>query len=193
MKISNSLTVKSLAVMWSSLKPILLIVLVSIILAASLAAYDQYQSYQERRFGAELIKNINVKSSCDEIASTGQQFNFEFSTSNKSNTEVTLQRIGIDVNIIGVKGKKFTKLIGTKPSSREDKEDLAQFKEYVFPVPVKIKPNDTKTISLVMKALGKKEARASSHTIVVYKGTVVFYFNYEMTIRSDCQIQVRYP
>src|SRR4030067_1227249 len=174
MKISNSLTVKSLAVMWSSLKPILLIVLVSIILAASLVAYDQYQSYQERRFGAELIKNINVKSSCDEIASTGQQFNFEFSTSNKSNTEVTLQRIGIDVNIIGVKGKKFTKLIGTKPSSREDKEDLPQFKEYVFPAPVKIKPNDTKTISLVMKALGKKEARASSHTIVVYKGTVVF-------------------
>ena len=193
METSNSLVIRLLSVIWSSLKPILFIILILIVITAALVAYDQYQSYRERKFGAELIKEINIKSSCDEIVSTGEQFNFECSTNNKSNTEVILQKIGIDVNIIGVEDKKFTALIGTKPFSRESKETIAQFKEYVFPVPVKIGPGDTKTISLVMKALGKKEARASSHTIVVYKGTVAFYFNYDMTIRSDCQIQVRYP
>ena len=193
MKISDSFISSPLSFLWSSLKPIFLVFIILVVIATSLVVYDQYRAYQERKMGAKLIKNVEVRSSCDEIVNAGEKFNFVFSTYNKTGREIALEKIGIDVNILGIRNKNFTQLLSTKPTSLESKESPAQFKDYVFPTPVKILPHDKKTFALHLQAASKKEAQASSHTIVVYRGTVAFYFNYDMTIRSDCQIQVRYP
>ena len=193
MKISDSFISSPLSFLWFSLKPIFLVFIILVVVATSLVVYEQYRAYQEKKMGAELIKNIDVRSSCDEIVTAGEKFNFVFSTYNKTGRKIALEKVGIDVSMLGIRNKKFTVLLSTKPMSVETKENPAQFKDYVFQTPVKILPSDKKDFTLHLQAASKKEARASSHTIVVYKGTVAFYFNYDMTIRSDCQIQIRYP
>lgn len=184
---------KTINLIWSPLRPILLVVFVLIVIGVTLTAYDQYRTYQERRLGAKLITNIDIESSCDEIAGVGEKFNFNFTINNKNDKEVTLERIGIDINLISVGNKKFAEIINTNPAASKSNNGLIQFEEYVFHNPLKIGSTGEKSVSLTMRTASKKKAQAASHTIVVYKGTVVVYFNYDISIRSDCRIQVRYP
>src|SRR3989344_2011391 len=163
MKISDSFISSPLSFLWSSLKPIFLVFIILVVIATSLVVYDQYRAYQERKMGAKLIKNVEVRSSCDEIVSACEKFNFVFSTYNKTGREIALEKVGIDVNILGVRNKKFTRLLSTKPMSVETKENPTQFKEYVFPNPVKILPRNKKAFTLHLQAVSKKEAQASSH------------------------------
>lgn len=184
---------KTTYLIWSSLKPILLVIIVLLVIGSTLVAYDQYSTYQERQLGAKLITKIGIESSCDEITSSGEKFSLDFTIHNKNNREVTLERFGIDVNLLEGRGGKFTKLSNTKPVDSESTGSTTQLRKYVFQTPIKFRSNDKKPVRLTMQAREREEAQASPHTIVVYKGTIVFSFNYDISIRSDCRIQVRYP
>jgi len=177
---------------WFSLRPVVIIILVFIIIASSLFAYDQYRTYQERQLGATLIHNIKVKSACHKTVNAGSKFNLKFTIANQNNQKVDLEGIGIDVNLLGAKGKKFTKLLSTKPISSRIDSGQGQFEGYQFQPSLELGADEKTDILFAMQAASKSQAEASSHTIVAYKGKVVFYFTPEMSIEASCQIQVRY-
>ena len=178
---------------WTSLKPVVVIILVFIIIASSLFIYDGYRTYQDRTLEAKLIKNIKVKSSCTEIVSAGEKLNLKFSLTNRNDQEVTLEKIGIDVSLLGANNKTFAKLVETKPKSLKSPSAEAQFVDYVFQPEVALSANGKKDLVLTIQAAGKNYAKAASHTIVVYKGKVLFSFIPESSIETSCQIQIRYP
>ena len=184
---------KAIIFIWSSLKPVVVIILVFIIISSSLFIYDGYRTYQDRTLGAKLIKNIKVKSSCTGIVGTGEKLDLKFSLTNGNDQEVTLEKIGIDVNLLGANNKTFAKLVGTKPKSLKSPSDEAQFVDYIFKSEVELNANSKKDVVLTIQAASKNDAKAASHTIVVYKGKVVFSFIPESSIETSCQIQVRYP
>ena len=178
---------------WFSLRPVVLIILVFIIIAFSLFAYDQYRTYQEKQLGATLIHNIRIKSTCNETVNAGSKFNLKFSVTNQNNQEVGLKKIDVDVNLLGTEGKEFTNLLSTKPTSLKIDGEQGQFEEYQFQPSLELLKDKKTDILFSMQAVSRNQAKASSHTIVAYKGKVVFYFTHEMSIEASCQIQVRYP
>ena len=184
---------KAINFIWSSLKPVVVIIIVFIIIASSLFIYDGYRTYQDRTLGAKLIKNIKVKSSCTGIVSAGEKLDLKFSLTNGNDQKVTLEKIGIDVSLLGANNKTFAKLVETKPKSLKSPSDEAQFASYVFQPEVELNVNGKKDVALTIQAASKNDAKAATHTIVVYKGKVLFSFIPESSIETSCQIQIRYP
>jgi hypothetical protein len=162
------------------------------ILGSSLFAYDQYQTYKDRKLGAELIKKISVNSSCDKIVNAGEKFDLKFSLKNDNNQKVHVEKVGVGVSLLGTGEKKFFKLLNTNPSSSKLEGAQSQTAEFLFESDIVVRTTGKKNIVLKMGALGRNSAKTSPHTIVVYKGEVVFYFDHEMSLATSCQVQVRY-
>ena len=105
------LTIQLLFFIWSSLKPIITIVLVFVIIGVSLFAYDQYRSYQEKQLGARLIKKLEVEPTCNNIVNAQDKFIYKFKISSRNKENVRLERVGIDISLIATTGKKFATLL----------------------------------------------------------------------------------
>lgn len=185
--------IQSLIFIWIALKPFLLVVLLFIIIGGSLYTYDQYRTYQEKALGSKLIDKIDINSTCDEIINPSGNFTFKIQIQNKNNQKVSLQEIGIDINLLGTKGLVFSQFIDSNPNSEAVIDKSTQFQSIAFPKPVDILENGQEQVNLNFKAGTKEGSEASSHTIVAYSGKIIFSFDHEITIETKCQFQVRYP
>src|SRR3990172_711423 len=173
---------------WTSLKPIALIFIVSVVIAASLLAYDQYRTLQEKQLGAKLVKNIDLVSACNDIYKEDELYSLKFTVRNKNNKPVNLEKIELDISILGTEGKTYNRLLKTQPASSTFPSDDIQFKIYQLENPLIIGTNDKSEFTLFMQAASKVDAKAASHTIVIYKGKIIFDFNHEFSIETTCQI-----
>ncbi|MDP2720654.1 MAG: hypothetical protein Q8O75_01810 [bacterium] len=178
---------------WTSLKPIALIFIILVIIAASLLAYDQYRVLQEKQLGAKLVKNIDLVSACNDIYKEDESYSLKFTVRNKNNKPVNLEKIELNSSILGTEGKTYNRLLKTQPVSSAFPSDNVQFKTYRLENPLIIRANDKSEFTLFMQAASKVTAKATSHTIVIYKGKIIFDFSHEFSIETTCQIQVRYP
>lgn len=185
--------IQPLIFIWIALKPFLLVVLLFIIIGGSLYTYDQYRTYQEKALGSKLIDKIDINPTCDEIINPNDNFTFNFEILNKNNRRVSLQEVGIDINLLGTKKRGFSQFIDSNPKSEAVIDKSTQFQSIAFPKPVGILKNGKKQIDLNFKAGTKEGSEASSHTIVTYSGKIIFSFDHEITIETKCQFQVRYP
>ena len=177
---------------WVSLKPVVIIFLVFVLIASSLFAYDQYKKFQDRLLGSKLIKKIETVSSCTTIVNAGDKVDLKFTLINKNSQEISLEKVGIDVSILGTKEIKFMGLLQTNPKSSKVTESQNQFETFMFKPSVVLEADNKRTVILKMQAASRKQASASPHTFVAYAGNVMFFFNHEMSIKTPCQIQVRY-
>lgn len=178
---------------WNALKPVAAILLVSVAVATSLFAYDQYQTIQEKNLAATLIDQVGVTAGCNQIVSERQKLTLKFEIANGNNQAIELVSFGIDKSILGVGDKQFTNFISSRPSSLNARDTSIQFVEYSFPEPINIRSKGKLNVTLNLQAANKQQARASPHTIVVYEGKVFFAFKPQMQVEAACQIQVRYP
>src|SRR3990167_1582375 len=178
---------------WTSLKPIALIFIVLVVIAASLLAYDQYRTLQEKQLGAKLVKNIDLVSVCNDIYKEDELYSLKFTVRNKNNEPVNLEKIELDISILGAEGKTYNRLLKTQPASSAFPSDNIQFKTYQLENPLIIGASDKSDFILFMQAASKIDAKAESHTIVIYKGKIIFDFSHEFSIETTCQLQVRYP
>ena len=185
--------IQPLLFIWVALKPFLLVVLLFIVIGGSLFAYDQYRTHQEKVLGSKLIDKIDINPTCDEIINPNNNFTFKFQILNKNTQKVSLQEVGIDINLLGTQEKEFSQFIDSNPKSEAVVEQSTQFQSIAFPKPVDIPENGEEQVDLNFKAGTKEGSEASSHTIVAYSGKIIFSFDHEITIETKCQFQVRYP
>lgn len=187
-----STIIDGIKLIWVSIKPVVIIILVFIIIGSALYAYDQYQVYQDRLLGAQLIKKTKAVSSCNTINNAGEKFDLKFTLKNGNDQKIVLEKIAIDVSLFGTNEKVFMKLIQVKPTALKIKGEQPQLEEFMFEPNIVLKANGKNDIVLKMQSTSRRQAKAAPHTIVIYKGRVVFFFNHEMSITTSCQIQVRY-
>ena len=183
----------ALSVILKSLRPIFVIILILVTLFAGLFIYDRVKTNEERRLGAELAKNLDVKSNCTtNLIRQGENFNFSFVFTNNNSQSVFVHRLGIDLNLLGSSDNKFSSLLATIPSSNPIGLEN-RFHYYEFSPLVEIPKQSKKEIILKLKTTARKEAKANPNTIVIYNGEVTFLLSPEMTNTANCKIQVRYP
>jgi hypothetical protein len=187
-----STIINAVKLIWVSIKPVVVIILVFIIIGSALYAYDRYQVYQDRLLGAQLIKKTESVSSCNTITNAGEKFDLKFTLKNGNNQKITLEKIAIDASLLGADKKVFMKLIQAKPTALKTKSEQLQLEEFMFEPNIVLKANGRNDVVLKMQSTSGKQAKAAPHTIVIYKGRVVFFFDHEMSITTSCQIQVRY-
>lgn len=184
---------------WRVLRLILLqlqpfLVILSIILAFSvtLFIYDLIKTSRERRLGAALAENLDIKSSCiTNLVGQNENFDFSFTFNNKNSQSVFIEKVGVDLNLLGAKDKKFSSLISTTPNSVFQKLERG-FYFYQFDPAIEIAPKEKREVVLKLRTSTKKHAKANPNTIVIYSGNIVFYLSPEITNIADCSIQIRY-
>jgi len=178
---------------WVILKPVLTPILMIIIISVSLLSFGTYQTYQDRKIGASLIKKIKVKTSCNETSNPNKEFSFKFTLTNKNKILVKLEKISVGINLLGMNNRRYAYLLNTLPSTQIENSSDDQFINYKLEKPLIFKGLEKKEIVINLKTASKEEARASPHTFVIYKGKIIFAFDHEMSIETNCQFQVRYP
>ena len=184
---------RALFLILKSLRPVLIIILILFTLFAGLFIYDRLKTNEERRLGAELSKNLDVKSACNtSLIGQNEKFDFTFVFTNNNPQPVFVHRVGIDLDLLGRNDKKYSSLLSTVPDSNPI-EPEHKFYFYEFATAVEI-PQQSKTeIILKLQTTARKEAKANPNTIVIYDGEVTFLLSPEMTNTENCKIQVRYP
>ncbi len=187
-----AIVLKIIDFIWASLKPVVIIILVFAVIASSLLAYDQYKKFQDRLLGRKLIKKIETVSSCTTIVNAGDKVDLKFTLINKNDQDVNLEKVGIDVSMLGTEEIKFMGLLQTNPKSSKVTDSQNQFETFMFKPSVVLEADNKKIVILKIQAASRKQASASPHTFVAYTGNVMFSFNHEMSIKTPCQIQVRY-
>jgi len=175
----------------SSLTPLAIVGSIVVVIGSSLIIYDQVRTYKERGLGAKLIKNLEVESSCKQIVNAEGKFNLEFNFKNKNPQTIALKEIQTDKGLVGTGGKEFLNIISTSPAF--EKTDATQPDKITYQFSQVVAPsNGDLKITLSLKAKSREEAKAESHTIVIYTGSLFFDFEHEITIEVPCEIQVRY-
>ncbi|MEX0621561.1 MAG: hypothetical protein WD187_01005 [Candidatus Woykebacteria bacterium] len=177
---------------WLSLRPVAVILLVFIVVVGSLFAYDTYYTYKDRKLGAQLIEKVKLESECGKTVNQMERLTLDFTITNTNSQDVNLEKLSIDQSILGVGDKNFFGNPRTVPLSTltEKSENFAIFE---FDIPLTVSDSSNEKVNLSLKATDKTSAGASSHTIVIYEGKIIFYFDHQMSIETPCQLQVRYP
>ncbi|OGY32052.1 MAG: hypothetical protein A3A57_02960 [Candidatus Woykebacteria bacterium RIFCSPLOWO2_01_FULL_41_12] len=176
-----------------SLKPIFIIFFILVTLFTALFVYDRLKTNQDRALGTKLSENLNVKSSCiSSLIGQNERFDFSFIFTNGNSQSIFIQKVGIDLNLLGDKDTKISSLLSTNsPSNPIGIED--RFFTYEFSPPVEISAKSSQELILRLQTTTRKAAKANPNTIVVYEGEVSFLLSPEMTNTANCKIQVRYP
>ena len=182
---------KIISFIFDSLKPIGLIISILLILGAALFIYDQYHTLQERKTGVKLIENLKVEESCRKIVNAGEKFNLKFTFINGNSRSIGFEQLQINKGLLVIEGKKFLELASSSPSFVSKDTADPQYSNYYFG-DVNVKRTSKLPFALAFQATSKEEAKAATHSIVVYKGSMLFVFEYEITIEVPCEIQVRY-
>ena len=176
---------------FGSLKFPALLIFVLIIILSSFFIYDQYHTYQERKIGRELIKNLNIEGSCKQIVNPDQKIDVKFTFTNGNNEAISLNSLQIEKGLFESENKKYLEVIAIEPSFSKIKIDNSQSREYQFENTL-AQPSKDLSIIVSLKAKSRQESGANPHTIVVYSGKMLFEFEHEISIEAPCQIQVRY-
>lgn len=181
-----------LFIILKSLRPILLVAFVFFVLFGTLFIYDQVKTIQDRNLAATLSKNIDVKSTCTtELIGSNEKFDLKFSFRNSNKQSVFVEKVGVDLDLLGLGEKKFSRLLSTKPTSRVIGVEK-NFQLFEFSNPVEIKGEDKSEFVLNMQTTTRKTAMTNPNTIVIYEGEIRFFLSPEFTNTGNCKIQVRY-
>ena len=181
-----------LFIILKSLRPILLVAFVFFVLFGTLFIYDQVKTIQDRNLAATLSKNIDVKSTCTtELIGSNEKFDLKFSFRNSNKQSVFVEKVGVDLDLLGLGEKKFSRLLSTKPTSRVIGVEK-NFQLFEFSNPVEIKGEDKSEFVLNMQTTTRKTAMTNPNTIVIYEGEIRFFLSPDFTNTGNCKIQVRY-
>ena len=176
---------------FTSLTPLAAIISIIVVVGSSLLIYDQIQTYNDRKLGAELIKNLKADSSCSKTAKAGDKFDLSVTFTNGNTAAINLQAVQIEKTILGTTDKKFIWLVASSPPFSAIGTSTTQYLNYNFEN-LTVKSKSSLPISLTLQASDRKTAGAKPHTFVIYSGKLVFDFEHGMTIEAPCEIQVVY-
>lgn len=191
MKINFFSLIKAIKFIFSSLTPLVVAASALIIIGASLFVYDQIQTYNDRRLGAELIKNLKADSACSQTVKAGDKFETSFTFTNDNQVPIKLQTLQMEKALLGAAEKKFIWLVATNPQFSAIGAGTDEQLTYNFESLV-VKSKSSLPLTLTFQAGSRTEAGAKPHTFVVYTGKIKFNFEHQMTIEAPCEIQVVY-
>jgi hypothetical protein len=182
---------KTIVNIFKSLRPIIIISIIVLILAAIFFSYDQYVTFKENKLAGSLTGNLFLKSSCKTIVNEEAKFDLKFTLENKNDISIQIERLGIDQNFLGQDQKRFMDLVSTNPTSitdgYEDQYLLSNFRNVV-----EVAAKNKKDLILTMQAKSRSIAGAKKATIVVYTGKILLSLKHSITAEAPCEIQVRY-